>query len=117
MTESYEAKKKDNCYQGRFWLKYSIGISSKLGPNGLRLSNIPRNLLNVAALYVTYKRMQSDSDNASQRAPKTPTYALLILSQGGYITALLINECVTRPLYSIQRRLMTDRNMHVAGHD
>jgi len=53
----------------------------------------------------------------TQRVPKTATYALLILSQVGYITTLLINECVTLPLYSIQRRLMADRNMHVAGHD
>jgi hypothetical protein len=117
LRESSEAKKKDNCYQGKLWLKYSFDISSKLGPNGLRLPNKPRNLLNVAALSVTYKHMQTDSTTASQRAPKTATYPLLILNQGGYITALLINECVTRPLYSIQRRLMTDRNMYVAGHD
>ena len=71
----------------------------------------------MAALYDTHKRMRTDITTASQRVPKTATYALLILSQGGYITTLLINERVTRPLYSIQRRLMTDRNMYVAGHD
>ena len=78
---------------------------------------VSRNLLTVAALYDTNKLMSTDSTTASQRVPQTATYALLILSQGGYITTLLINECVTRPLYSIERRLMVDRYMYVPGHD
>lgn len=117
LTESFEAKKKDHCCHGRIWLKYSLGISSKLSPNGLRLSNTPRNLLVVVACMTHVNARQLTVTLPTHRVPKTATYALFILSQGGYITTLLINECVTRPLYSIQRRLMADRNMYVVGHD
>jgi hypothetical protein len=53
LRESFEAKKKGNYCQGGIWLKYLSGISSKLGPDGLKLSNITRNVQHVAALYVT----------------------------------------------------------------